>query len=107
MSEKDETNDKDLRKYIDKRIKELEKEVADLKAQVAEKGKRPRDESFEESMEKFKEGAISLAAFTYSIADELASSIEQTRRDRLDKKSREVRERLANELEEMARKLRK
>lgn len=107
MAKKKEMSIKDLKEHMDKRLGELEKELEDVKSAIAEKRKKPREETFDESMEKFKEGAISLAAFTYSIADEVLKNLEQARKEGFDKRSKEARERLAAELEETARKLRK
>jgi hypothetical protein len=107
MAEKKEMSLKELKEYIDERLEELQEELMELKAQIIEKRKKPREETFEESLRKFKEGAISLAAFTYSIADEVLKNIEKSAKEGFEKRGREARERLAAELEEMAKKLRK
>lgn len=107
MTGKKEISLQDLKEYIDERFEELQEELAELKVQIAEKRKKPKEETFEESLKKFKEGAISLAALTYSIADEVLRNIEKTARESFETRGREARERLAAELEEIAKKLRK
>ncbi|MEM2934371.1 MAG: hypothetical protein QXL78_05540 [Methanocellales archaeon] len=107
MAGKKEMSIQDLKEYIDEKFEELQEELTEVKAEIAEKRKKPKEETFEESLRKFKEGAISLAAFTYTIADEILRNVEKTAKESFEKKGKEARERLAAELEEIARKLRK
>ncbi|MEM2990560.1 MAG: hypothetical protein QXQ02_05180, partial [Halobacteria archaeon] len=83
MAGKKEMSIQDLKEYVDEKFEELQEELTEVKAEIAEKRKKPKEETFEESLRKFKEGAISLAAFTYTIADEILRNVEKTAKESL------------------------